>query len=636
MRITRVHVVNFRCLRDLTTSFEDVTVLVGANGTGKSTLLHALRWFFEGGALEPEDHAGHQADRPVSVGVTFTDFNDADRAALGSYVVGDEATFFRTWTTDAGEKLTGKGLTHPPFNEVRRQAGAMAKREAYRELRDARPELGLPTASSAAAVDAALDDWERDHPDQLEEARVDATHLFGFTGGPRLNGRFDFVMVPAIADPAAQTRDARGTLLRQLLERALGDQSQMRARLTALEGEVTETVREIVTEEGGQALRDLAGGVTRELARLIPGSEVMLEAQPPPVRVPDLSVGVRVADGRLLTGVGHQGHGFQRALLIAIVQLLATIRPQPMLDQGEEPAAQQIAPSLFLALEEPELYQHPLQARHFAVTLAALAEIPGASVQVAYATHSEHFVDPAHYERLRRFQRRQEREWPESEVTRATTDRVAARVREAYDPERIRIRIRMTLRRQVAEAVFAKAAVIAEGDSDVGLLHGLAERGDGEGLDALGIAVVKGHGKRQLLIPWAILTELGIPCYVVFDGDGRLAARKIAQGREQEQAEVAQRQAQNENLVVQRVLGLDELREPATTVGPIHTVFADTLDTEVDAWDGFVAAAQVARDELGDWREKSDDAYRDAAVNTVAEPPTVLTELMARICSLAT
>lgn len=29
MRLARIHVVNFRCLRDLTMSFDDVTVLVG-------------------------------------------------------------------------------------------------------------------------------------------------------------------------------------------------------------------------------------------------------------------------------------------------------------------------------------------------------------------------------------------------------------------------------------------------------------------------------------------------------------------------------------------------------------------------------------------------------------------------------
>jgi predicted ATP-dependent endonuclease of OLD family len=101
MRIARVTVENFRCLKNFSTSLDDVTVLVGANGTGKSTLLRALRWFFEGGGLAPVDHAGHQVDHPVSVGVTFSGFNDADREVLGSYLHGDKATFWRTYSVPA-------------------------------------------------------------------------------------------------------------------------------------------------------------------------------------------------------------------------------------------------------------------------------------------------------------------------------------------------------------------------------------------------------------------------------------------------------------------------------------------------------------------------------------------------------
>ena len=56
MRIARIHVVNFRRPKDLSMTLDDVTVLVGANGTGKSTLPYALRWFFEGGQLAPVDH----------------------------------------------------------------------------------------------------------------------------------------------------------------------------------------------------------------------------------------------------------------------------------------------------------------------------------------------------------------------------------------------------------------------------------------------------------------------------------------------------------------------------------------------------------------------------------------------------
>jgi putative ATP-dependent endonuclease of OLD family len=86
--------------------------------------------------------------------------------------------------------------------------------------------------------------------------------------------------------------------------------------------------------------------------------------------------------------------------------------------------------------------------------------------------------------------------------------------------------------------VFAKAVLLVEGDSDAGLLHGVADREGG--LDALGVAVVKGHGKRQLLLPWAILSELGVPNYFIFDGDAGLRDRMLAHGRDLVDAEAAQ------------------------------------------------------------------------------------------------
>jgi putative ATP-dependent endonuclease of the OLD family len=631
MRLARADIVNFRCLRGLSVSFEDVTVLVGANSTGKSTVLHALDWFFRGGALSIEDVHGHRVDEQVSVGITFTGFDEADRETLDSYGLGEDATFWRTWSAEDGEKLTGKSRAYPPFAAVRKHPRATEKRGAYNELRGAQPELGLPKAGSAAAVDEALGAWEAAHPDQLEDGRADATHLFGVTGQARLARRMDFVLVPAVADPDAETQDARGTLLRQLLDRALGEQSQMRERLDALEVRVGTEVAEIMSVEGGSALEGLSRAVT---AQLVPGGEVVLTARAPAVKVPSLAVDLRIADEGLDTAVGRQGHGFQRALLIAVVQQLATLTSEPSgaLQEERQLKLAPSPPALVLALEEPELYQHPLQARHFAAVLAALAGRGGAPVQVAYATHSEHFVDPSHYERLRRFRRRPDTQWPESQVTQATVDAVVARLAEVYKPEQIRLRIQMTLRRQVAEAVFAKAVVLVEGDSDIGLLQGLADRA--EGLDALGVAVARGHGKRQLLIPWAILTELGVPSYVVFDGDAALADRMVANGQDGRDAHAALKAAQEDNALVLRTLGLDGQKQPNTFVDERHTVFADRIEAELAAWDGFMDAVERFKAEHGDFRSKPDDAYRHVAATLAAHPPTVLKQMMARIRAL--
>ena len=46
MRITNVRVENFRSIRDATFSCDRLTALVGRNGTGKSSFLHAFGVFF--------------------------------------------------------------------------------------------------------------------------------------------------------------------------------------------------------------------------------------------------------------------------------------------------------------------------------------------------------------------------------------------------------------------------------------------------------------------------------------------------------------------------------------------------------------------------------------------------------------
>jgi hypothetical protein len=633
VRLKRVHIIKFRCLDELRLDFDDVTILVGANSTGKSTALHAIRWFFEGGALTDEDVTGMEPGQTASVSVTFTDFNDDDRVALGSYLVGDEATFWRTWS-NGEEKLTGRGLAYPPFELVRVIGQAMPMRKAYAELRTARPDLGLPAAGTKAAVEAAMDAWEETHPDDLQESAVSATHLFGFTGGSRLNGRFDFVLIPAVSDPEEETQDARGTLLRQLLERSLGDQPAMRATLEQLEKEVADQVHQIVVAEGGDALAALSTQVSRELQRLVPGGTVTLEPREPAFRFPTVAIELRVAEGGLETVVGRQGHGFQRALLFAVVQQLAAMPPQvrELRDEDEVSLSDSegSGPALFLALEEPELYQHPAQARHFASTLATLADT--GRVQVAYATHSEHFVDPTRYERLRRFRRRPGATWPIGEATFATVAGVAERLAGVVDANEVATRIRLTLRRQLAEAVFARAVLIVEGHSDAGFLNGVADRTGGFDVD--GIGVVFGMGKTQLAVPWAILEELGIPTYLVLDGDAGRATR-VLHAKGEAAAAAAERDVMRENELMFALLGADLDTHPPTTVGSTWAVLADTLEAESAQWEGYGEELERRRHELSDWRGKSEDANRLAAAAVATEPPRVFADIVNAVRSLA-
>lgn len=82
-------------------------------------------------------------------------------------------------------------------------------------------------------------------------------------------------------------------------------------------------------------------------------------------------------------------------LLISALQLLAETS-SPNKTEG----------TLCLAIEEPELYQHPIQALTFARVLRILGEDNDSGIQIMYDTHSPYFLEPQHYDQIYRFIRK--------------------------------------------------------------------------------------------------------------------------------------------------------------------------------------------------------------------------------------
>ena len=100
-------------------------------------------------------------------------------------------------------------------------------------------------------------------------------------------------------------------------------------------------------------------------------------------------------------------------LFITMLQHLDAVRytepasengPSEVTESDSEIVSAQL-PNLVLAIEEPELYQHPSRQRHLASVLLNLAigVIPGVaeSTQVVYATHSPLFVGLDRFDQIR-------------------------------------------------------------------------------------------------------------------------------------------------------------------------------------------------------------------------------------------
>jgi len=126
MRIAEVTVRNFRSLKDVTIKVDDYGVLIGANGSGKSSVLYALDWFFNGTPIAASDlygyHEGDSLDHDptIEVVVTFTGLTDKDRERLEQYGRGDQAVVRRTWYAASSQvKTVGNSKQGAGFAKVR-------------------------------------------------------------------------------------------------------------------------------------------------------------------------------------------------------------------------------------------------------------------------------------------------------------------------------------------------------------------------------------------------------------------------------------------------------------------------------------------------------------------------------------
>jgi putative ATP-dependent endonuclease of OLD family len=603
MKLRTVHVKNYRCLADVSVDMADLTILLGPNSAGKSSLLHALSFFFDGDELEPADVYGG-GDQTISVECTFDGVNDADRAALGPYAAGAQVVLRRSWTPGEDQKLTGRGRRFPSFGEVRAKSGR-ERTAAYRALRDEQSDLDLPQATNISAVDQAMLTFEQENPTRCEIVDdEDASQLFGYksVGKSKLAERFPFVFVPAISDAAGEAIEKRGSLLSRLLTAVAEQRAAANEGLRAIETEARAKYEAAISTSHGPVLEELGRRLSQQIRRYVPSAEIRLEPSAAGFSIEPPRVDVRGGEEQELTDLGRQGHGFQRAFVISVLEYLA---------DAEVTIESSNKPTLFLAIEEPELYQHPPRARHFFSTLATISG--SMSAQVCYATHSPYFVSPERFDSLRIFRREDGSEGGRcAAVTAASLAVVNSKLpsSETADP---RTYLARTLSAQFREGFFAKCVLLVEGPTDVAIFETAAEILELGSPASEGISIIPVGGKGSQPIALAILGALGIPVFCVFDGDAN-----ATNGTACETCGRAKSQRTSAAIANRRILAALEIPEadfPDTTVETAWACFHTEIE---DAIEGLSTLLAEVKNEMG-WKGKSPEVYSEAVRRVGAE-----------------
>ncbi len=196
------------------------------------------------------------------------------------------------------------------------------------------------------------------------------------------------------------------------------------------------------------------------------------------------ALGLRIKEDGFTIDATELGDGFQNALVIAILRAY---------EESKKKGA------VFL-VEEPEMFLHPQMQRSLHKSLMEI----GNTNQVIYTTHSPHFVNVPEFHNVLMVRR-------ERGVTSATSSSLSydkareERLIKEFDPER-------------NELFFASRVLLVEGDTEKLALPEYARR-LGHDLNGSNSTIVEVGGKRNLLEFARIVSSFGVPVGVLYDTD---------------------------------------------------------------------------------------------------------------------
>ncbi|MEO6013542.1 MAG: AAA family ATPase, partial [Devosia sp.] len=218
-------------------------------------------------------------------------------------------------------------------------------------------------------------------------------------------------------------------------------------------------------------------------------------------------------DGDVIGGPEQFGHGLQRTYIMALLNVAARAQA------GSENANF----AVLLGVEEPELYQHPPQARFLA---SALYELAGSGSQVIVTTHSPYFISGRTFESVRVLRRQD----GNTKVYRWSVDeqRKYCATRKNVSPiggQATLSGIDRSLQTNIAEMFFASKVVFVEGAEDEAIISTyLRETKRYEAFLAGGGHIVPVGGKTKMPVLLALARGFWIDAFCIFDFDSNVKA----------------------------------------------------------------------------------------------------------------
>ncbi|MHA1315078.1 MAG: ATP-dependent nuclease [Candidatus Helarchaeota archaeon] len=548
MKIREIKIENFRGIEDLTLRMDDLTILIGKNGAGKSSVLHALNFFKEQNYnLKIEDYYNKDLTQQIKVSLTFYDLTEREKEKFQNYIQDNELKVIKVAREDAeaenpktSQKYYGLRRINPDFNEIRQEMKKTPKKQKYNELRQRDIYSSLPDIgrSSADVIEEHLLHWEMEHPENLQLS-MDSGQFFGWpgVGAGKLGKYMEFFFIPAVYEYADEEREKKSNYLSELLDLTIRKMQTRSAQFNQFITDTEERYKEFVRQENEEKIRILEEALCNRLKRFAPDCNISIDYEPGKVEFHSTIYKTELEEFGFKGPISYLGHGVQRSFFFTLLQYLGELRTLNKSAPSEEDSENNSSNSeprdkylILLIIEEPELYQHPSRIaliRELFKNLTNEHKDSSFHFQIICSSHSPFLANIQDFENIRILTKTKDDDSYKVKVHQTTFEEIARDLQNFYefDPsiqftkESMISRLIPIITPEISEGFFADKVVLCEGLEDKAIILSIANVIFEKDFHKLEIAVLPAHGKTNLDRPALIFNKFDIPTYVIFDTD---------------------------------------------------------------------------------------------------------------------
>ena len=402
MKIEKISISNWRSIKSQELQAQDLMVIIGQNNHGKSNLLSSVLFFF--GEIKHQDLDFYHGSNELSVELQFGSLNEADKATFKKYLTSEEKIVVRK-SAFLGGSFEYRGYIENPNDDWLQEANASAYTK--RELAVSLPfHPYLPTAGRITKQNIidAQNSYITQNIGQIEFSfELETTNFLGLKSVAK--GIFgDVYFIPAVKEASDDFTSKDSSVFGKmyadvvtLMSKNNEDWKDTKDKLCKLFSTLNRHDDDgNENEERPRQLTDFEAELTTELSSW--GASVDIEVSPPDIEnVFKANTQVWIDDG-VRTDIKRKGHGLQRALTVALIQVVAK-RATALADNEEEnnEGTRKASNSRYFIFEEPELYLHPQAQRSLFDSFVSLSE---SGSQVILCTHSSGLIDVEKYKSI--------------------------------------------------------------------------------------------------------------------------------------------------------------------------------------------------------------------------------------------